>query len=163
LRHPVLSRSLLISRHVKLICILHFIKYFRLHRSWSSFYLFKWLWIWLLLRSIPCIRVWHWKITFSHGLQNQIKVILPFTIYQIIDKKCIGQPLRVFIGRCDYLLIFRCVTPWRDFFYFKYNVSSIVNESLIVKWMMAEWLFSRILALEAKKGHIASSHPDVTP
>jgi hypothetical protein len=32
-------------------------------------------------------------------LQNQIKVLPLFTMYQIIDKKCMGQPPRVFIGR----------------------------------------------------------------
>ena len=71
-----------------------------------------------LLRSLPCAMVWNWKMTFFHGLQNQIKVLPPFTMYQIIDKKCMGQPPRVFIGRWDYFSIFRWVTPWRDLFLF---------------------------------------------
>ena len=49
-----------------------------------------------LLRSIPCVRVWQWKMTFSPGLQNQRKVLPPITEYKTIDKKCTGQPSRVF-------------------------------------------------------------------
>ena len=72
-----------------------------------------------LLRSIPCVRVWHWKMRFSHGLQNHIKVLPHLTIYQSIDKKCMGQPPRVFIDRWGYILIVRCVTPWHILFYFE--------------------------------------------
>ena len=116
-----------------------------------------------LLRSITCVKVWHWKRIFSSACKIKEKCysLLLYT------KSVWVNLLEFLLVLWDYFSIYRCAIPWLENI-LKYNVSFLCSALLHCKRITicqkkdGRIVIEKIICLKPRKGHRALSHPDVT-
>ena len=73
-----------------------------------------------LLRSIPCVRVWHWKMNFSPILILAKKVLVSIIMSLTNIKKHTGQPPRLFMMPSDWFQYWGMSHPDNKYYFVVY-------------------------------------------